>query len=58
MIQGSVNARFEATVLLTIRDGNGQSRDVEVIIDTGFTGALSLPGSLIASCQMTWQGRE
>lgn len=58
MIQGHVNSRHEATVILPIRYGNGHIRDVEVVIDTGFSGALALPRLIVSDCHLTWQGRE
>lgn len=49
MIVGSVNAYREAIVCLWIYDSRGQSREIEVVVDTGFNGALTLPSSIIRS---------
>ena len=38
MITGVVNAHFEATIRLTLRGPNGQTRKVDAVIDTGFDG--------------------
>lgn len=43
MIRGRVDFTLEAVVVVPVRDGNGQFRPVEFIIDTGFDGYLSLP---------------
>lgn len=43
MIRGRVDFTLEAVVVIPVRDGNGQFRPVEFIIDTGFDGYLSLP---------------
>lgn len=57
MIIGVVNANREATVRLIVRSPNGQDQEVEAIIDTGFTGFLTLPPALVASLGLTWIGR-
>lgn len=55
MIVGVVNANREATIRLTVRSANGQEHAIEAIIDTGFTGFLTLPSTLIASMRGTFQ---
>ena len=47
MIQGVVNASFDAVVRIPIRGHLGQEREIEAVIDTGFNGFLTLPPSLI-----------
>jgi len=46
MITGVFNER-EARVPLTVRGPNGQSQGVAAIIDTGFSGHLTLPLAII-----------
>ncbi|MDQ3813607.1 MAG: clan AA aspartic protease [Armatimonadota bacterium] len=58
MITGAVNADLEATIPLIVRDANAQEQEIEVLIDTGFSGFLTLPPSLIASLGLTWRGQE
>lgn len=58
MISGVVNVNREATISLAIRGANGQEQEIETVIDTGFTGFLTLPSSLIASLELVWRGRE
>jgi clan AA aspartic protease len=48
MPTGSVNARCEAVLPLRVRGPTGVVRDVEALIDTGYSGALVLPAALIA----------
>jgi predicted aspartyl protease len=57
MIIGSVNANREATIRLIVHGTQRQAQEIEAIIDTGFTGFLTLPLPLIASLGLTWRGR-
>jgi clan AA aspartic protease len=43
MLQGSVNARYEAVVRLRVRGPGGAEADVDVVVDSGFTASLTLP---------------
>ena len=43
MIQGVVNATYEPIVTLTAQRPSGQGAEIEAVIDTGFTGYLTLP---------------
>jgi clan AA aspartic protease len=56
MIIGMVNAHREATISLIVQDANGQGHDIDAVIDTGFTGFLTLPAALIAALGLTWRG--
>jgi len=58
MITGTVNANLEATVPLVVVGTRPHQRQVEAVVDTGFTGYLTLPPSIIAALQLTWLGRE
>src|SRR4051812_20850886 len=57
MIAGAVNNRHEALIRLPILDAAGTPHDVEVILDTGFDGSLTLPASLIAQLSLPWYSR-
>jgi clan AA aspartic protease len=46
MIRGAVNARLEAIVRLRVRGPGGAEADVDVVTDTGFTAALTIPPDL------------
>lgn len=58
MIIGSVNSDLEALVRLTVTGGRSLKRQVDAVVDTGFTGYLTLRPSTIAALQLTWLGRE
>ncbi len=47
MIQGVVNAAYEAVVTLHLLDSEGRTRDIEAVIDTGYSGFLTLPPGLV-----------
>jgi len=47
MIAGVVNARREAVLGLCVR-GPGRTELVDAVVDTGFSGSLTLPTSLVA----------
>ena len=47
MIEGVVNAAFEAVIPLTVQGPAGQTQDIEAVVDTGFTGFLSLPSGVV-----------
>ncbi len=41
-----------------LRGANEQEHEVQAIIDTGFTGFLTLPSTLIDSLGLEWHGRQ
>ena len=54
MITGIVNSALEATLTLLVRDANRLTQPIDVVIDTGFNGFLTLPPAQIASLGATW----
>jgi predicted aspartyl protease len=54
MIRGVVEAG-EARIALAIRGPRGRKRIVHAVIDTGFTGALTLPAALVQALHLPWQ---
>ena len=58
MITGVVNALGEARIGLTLRGRAGQAREIEAVVDTGFTGYLTLPSARITELQFEWLCRE
>jgi hypothetical protein len=48
MIIGVVNAQTEATIRLSVRAVDGREQEIEVVLDTGFNGSLTLPPAMIA----------
>ena len=57
MIQGVVNAALEAVVTLTVQGPAGQSQEIEAVIDTGFSGYLTLPTALVRELELFYQYR-
>ena len=55
MISGYVNDSLEATTNIEILSPTGDSRTIEVVIDTGFSDYLTLPPSLIAEFDLRFQ---
>ncbi|MEI6432505.1 MAG: clan AA aspartic protease [bacterium] len=58
MITGIVTASREAVIRLKARGVNGQDIDFRAILDTGFTGFLTLPPALISSLGLTRIGDQ
>ena len=57
MMQGYVNENCEAVISLVVRNGN-KLKSIKALIDTGFTGFLSLPISLITELDLSWKYRD
>ena len=47
MIEGVVNAAYEAIITLRVQGLEGRNRDIEAVIDTGYSGFLTLPVALV-----------
>lgn len=58
MITGVVNANREAIIRLVVTGPGGQRQNTEAIIDTGFTGFLTLPPTRIAALGLSWLSRQ
>lgn len=58
MITGIVNANGEAIVRLVVGDLGRQRIVVDAVIDTGYTGYLTLPPSTIVALNLPWCGSE
>jgi clan AA aspartic protease len=58
MINGVVNSDREATIRIVIVGPSGKEEEVEAIIDTGFTGFLTLPPALVTALSLRWLCRE
>lgn len=56
MIHGVVNPNCEATIPLVIGNENRQTRVINAVIDTGYTGFLSLPSEIITALNLPWTG--
>ena len=56
MIEGRVNAGYEAVVPLSLEGPEGQAQEVEAVIDTGYSGFLTLPLALVAELGLAFVG--
>ena len=58
MLAGTVNSNYEAVVRLQLRGPSGRDLETDAIIDTGFTGSLTLPRDLVTRLGLLFQGHE
>ena len=58
MMQGVVNLRREATLTVVVGNSNQQLQAIETVIDTGFTGFLSLPAATITALNLPWSASD
>ncbi len=54
MIVGIVQGR-EALIRLPIRGFRGRYQEIEAVVDSGYTGWLTLPPTVIAALKLRWQ---
>src|SRR5207302_39062 len=54
MITGVVKSD-EARIRLKVKGSRGREREVEAVIDTGYTASFSLPAALVATLGLPWQ---
>lgn len=58
MMTGAVNSALDATLSITVHGTAGQSVQVDAVIDTGYSGFLTLPRSTIAALGLAWLCRQ
>jgi clan AA aspartic protease len=58
MMHGVVNLRREATLPLVVNGANGQRQLIDTVIDTGFSGFLSLPFAIITTLNLPWSASD
>jgi clan AA aspartic protease len=58
MIVGSVNVRHELVIRLPVRNAAGQEQEIEAILDTGFSGSMTLPPVAITNLGLIWLSQE
>src|SRR6266849_105275 len=54
MIVGMVRRR-EPLIRLTVRGWRGRQHEIEAVVDTGYTGWLTLPPALISALNLRWR---
>ena len=57
MIEGAVNAGYEAVIPLTLLGPEVQTQEIEAVVDTGFNGFLTLPSILVRGLGLAYRGR-
>ena len=58
MMMGSVNSRREAIIQFVVLGENHQRQAIKAVIDTGYTGFLTLPSAIITTLGLTWYMQE
>lgn len=58
MMNGVVNSQCEATIQLCVFHRAGPEHRIEAVVDTGFTGSLTIRPALIRTLDLDWLGRE
>ncbi len=54
MIIGYVNTNREAIIKLAVLGENKVNQGIKAVIDTGYTGFLTLPSAIITKLGLTW----
>ena len=57
MIEGVVNSTYEAVINVPLQGSAGQSREVEAVIDTGYSGFLVLPTALVTELGLAYRSQ-
>ena len=57
MIQGLVNAAYEAVIRITVQGPSGERREIEAVVDTGYNGFLTLPQDLVTELGLVYRDR-
>jgi clan AA aspartic protease len=58
MMQGVVNLRHEATLTVVVGNSNRKLQAINTVIDTGFSGFLSLPSEIITNLDLPWSASD
>jgi clan AA aspartic protease len=58
MMIGNVNSRREAIIQFAVLGENNQRQAIKAVIDTGYTGFLTLPSAIITTLELTWYMQE
>lgn len=57
-MMGIVNSSREAIIQLAVLGENNQRQSIKAVIDTGYTGFLTLPSAIITTLGLTWYMQE
>ncbi len=57
MISGIVNAEREAVLQVILHDFVGKEQKIEAVVDTGYTGWLTLPPEIVSKLGLAWRER-
>ena len=58
MIEGVVNTDHEAVVTLTVHGPSGRIHEIEAVVDTGYSGFLTVTPALVAELGLDYRGRS
>jgi clan AA aspartic protease len=58
VITGIVTSDLEATIPLVAIGFDGRQQEFAAVVDTGFSGFLTLPAAVIDALGLTWLGRD
>ena len=56
MIEGVVNAAYEPVITTVVQGQAGRTREIEAVIDAGFTGFLTVPPLLATELGLDFRG--
>ena len=56
MIEGLVNSALEAVVTLHVEGPSGRAEEIEVLVDTGYSGFLALPEARVEELGLVFIG--
>ena len=58
MVEGVVNANYEAVITLPVRGPAGLEREIDGVVDTGYNGFLTLPSAIVTEMGLAFQSRR
>jgi len=57
MLVGAMNTQREAIVRLVVLGPGGRERQIDAVLDTGYTGSLTLPAAAVSDLDLPFRGR-
>ena len=52
MIEGMINAKYDAVVNLRVQGPDGRALEIEAVVDTGYSGFLTLSSAVVAELDL------